>query len=186
MLDFGGPREVIEHELHIRRQRELPLPDGGDNDLENVDDRAAGALLVPVLSGAGEEDEDGDEHSDAADGVGPAPADVVLDVDEDGDGEEGADADEEEEAVEEEGHLGLLPRVLVVELVGAESGDAGLEPAGSEGDEIEAQVEEAHLEPVGSLAGKLAGGGGGAWRRSELRQLRSHCEHSCSLHALIT
>lgn len=77
---------------------------------------------------------------------------MVLDVDEDGDGEERADADEEQEAVEEEAHGGALACVALVELVGAEARDAGLEPTGAERDEVETHVQDAHLEPSGLLA----------------------------------
>ncbi|BAS72680.1 Os01g0556650, partial [Oryza sativa Japonica Group] len=141
------------------------LPRRGDEHLEDVDDGAPGAPLVAVPPGPGEEDGDGGEHGGGADAVGPAPADVVLDVDEHGDGEQRAEADEEEEAVEEEAHGGALPAVAVVELVGAEAGDAGLEAAGAEGDEVEAGVEHGHLHRRRLLPGRRAevgdeGGGG--------------------------
>lgn len=163
------------------RLLDAPLLGGGDEDLEDLHDGAPGAALVAVAPGAGEEDGDGEQHGAGADAVGPAPADVVLDVDEDGDGEERADADEEEEAVEEEAHGCALAGVALVELVGAEARDAGLEPASAERDEVEAHVEHAHLEPRRLLARPRRAGS--ARRRPQLPHLRGHRQEPRALRA---
>ncbi|CAA6671755.1 unnamed protein product [Spirodela intermedia] len=154
VVDLGSPTAIFIQGVDVRRERVLPLLGGRQENLEYVDDGAPLVLLVPVSP---------------PNGVGPAPADLVLDVDQHGDGQQCAGADEEEEAIEEEGHLDLLPLVLLVELVGSEAGNARLQPAGAQCDGVQCEVEDSHLQPVGPLAHA-----GHAWRRPKGRDLRRH------------
>ena len=77
---------------------------------------------------------------------------MVLDVDEDGDRQERAEADEEEEPVEELHHDLPLRGVRLVELVGTEARDTGLEPTSNESGEVESDIEDCELGAVGGDA----------------------------------
>lgn len=140
-MDSGGLRAVLVQEIDAGRKLEFPLPHCSHSNLENVDDWASQALLVPVSPGPREEHGDGNKHGDAADGVGPAPANSVLYVDQHCDCKEGAGADEEEEPVEEGSHLTLLLVIVLVELVGSEARHTRLEASGTQRNQVEAQVQ---------------------------------------------
>lgn len=160
------PDEIVdvEQKTRIGRRLHASLPPRGHEDGSNLRKGAAHQLLETVPFRPRQEHDEADEDRAGADAVSPLPADVVLDVDEDGDGGEGAEADEEEEPVKEFDHLLLLLRVGLVELVGAEAGDAGFQAAGAEGGKVESGVKNHQLLGARRNAG---GAAGGAFRRLE-------------------
>jgi hypothetical protein len=168
--------DVVEHG-RVGGQAEAALAPGGDEDGGELRERAAGELLEAVPPGAGEEDGEAERDGGGAGAVSPGAAEVVLDVDEHGDGEQGAEADEEEEPVEEAHHLALLPGVRLVELVRAEAGHAGLEPARAQRRQVQRQVQHAELRARAARARQ----GGGARRRAEARRCRRDGQHRHAL-----
>ncbi|WVZ55064.1 LOW QUALITY PROTEIN: hypothetical protein U9M48_005777 [Paspalum notatum var. saurae] len=115
-------------------------------------------LLEAVPRRAGQEEREAEkEDGGEACAVSPWAAQVVLHVHQHRHGQQRADADEEEEEpVEEARHAPPLPGVGVVELVGAEARDAGLEAARAQRREVETQVQDAQLmmRPAVELGGQ--------------------------------
>lgn len=165
------PDEIIDVEQKTRIGWRLhpSLPPRRHEDGGDLRKGAAHQLLETVTFRPRQEHDEADEDGAGTDAVSPLSADVILDVDKDSDGGEGANADEEEEPVEEFDHLLLLLRVRLVELVGAEAGDAGFQAAGAEGGEVESRVKNHQL--LGARR-NARGAAGGAFRRLETRNYR--------------
>nr|GLL45264.1 Os08g0155550 [Ipomoea trifida] len=127
---------LIKH-ANIIGKVHMPLPNSTNNDLKYVNNRTPRAFLVPIPRSPRQEYNNGDNHGNGANPIAQTSPNFILDVHQHRDSSESPYADEEEEPVEEIRHLCLLLLVFVVELVGPEAGDAGLQAAGAQGYEVE-------------------------------------------------
>ena len=126
----------------VGREREPPLPERGDEDLEQRRERAALGHPVAVGPASGEEDGERGGHDGGEHDGGGAPADAFLRVDDGGDAEQDARAERAVPPVEEGHLLHPLRRVGLVELVRAEALQRRLVAARAHGHQVDAHEEE--------------------------------------------
>lgn len=156
----------VVHILRSNLSSDAPVPDGSDDHLADADDGVAAGQEVPVPEGPDGEEEEAEQRRGGGDPEGQDPLALVLHVGERSDGEDAAEVVGDEE-VSEEGGLGpALPRVGLVELVGAERGDRRLVRAVPERDLVDGDVEDeglrrrrrpAVLLPPAAAAAEVAG-----------------------------
>ncbi|WVZ71876.1 hypothetical protein U9M48_020408 [Paspalum notatum var. saurae] len=140
-----GAGDLVEADEVAAVEGRVPLPEGGDEDLRHPRERAAPRHAVPVQRRADEEERVGGAHGERERAERGGPSAVHLDVHHGRERGDGADGDGEVEEVEESVEAALVPRAPLVELIGAEGGDAGPDPRGPERRHVQRRLEVRHL-----------------------------------------